>query len=227
MRVGLFGGTFNPIHNGHLASANEVAERFGLDRVIFIPNGRPPHKKKGEVLGAGHRFNMVTIATNSNPRFEASPFEIRKKGYSYSIDTVRAFRKRYGEDLFFITGYEAFEEIGSWKSADRLLRECHFIVTAGPGYSPEKLLLALDRNVTSAYPRVRFRRVSGGDRREHCHTLRVSGSTRRIFLAEVDWLSISSTLVRQRLIEGRSVRYLVDEGVERYLEKWRLFKGGK
>ncbi|HXF75168.1 MAG TPA: nicotinate-nucleotide adenylyltransferase, partial [Methylomirabilota bacterium] len=129
MKLGLFGGTFDPIHWGHLRSAEEVAESFGLDRVYFIPASIPPHKRGETTTPAEDRLKMVRLAVAGNDRFAVSTIEIKRAGVSYSIDTLRAFnaKKRRGDSLYFIIGLDAFREIGTWKDFRELFSLCHFI----------------------------------------------------------------------------------------------------
>ncbi|HKW86498.1 MAG TPA: nicotinate-nucleotide adenylyltransferase [Nitrospiraceae bacterium] len=135
MRIGLFGGTFNPIHRCHLAIAAQTRNRLSLDRVVFIPSGDPPHKPSESLVPAKHRFEMVGRAIEPDPFFAISDVEVRQAAKSYSIDTVRTLQKQYGPaaELFFIIGLDAFQELPSWKQAPDLLRSCHFVVVSRPG----------------------------------------------------------------------------------------------
>jgi len=140
MRIGIMGGTFNPIHYGHLVSASEVCNKFKLDKVIFIPSALNPLKNASNLAEARHRLKMIKLAIASNPLFEASDAEIKRGGVSYTIDTIKAFVKKYGKDvnIYFIIGADAFLEINSWASPDALLKMCKFIVTTRPGYDVKK-----------------------------------------------------------------------------------------
>ncbi|OGX26841.1 MAG: nicotinate (nicotinamide) nucleotide adenylyltransferase [Omnitrophica WOR_2 bacterium RIFCSPHIGHO2_01_FULL_48_9] len=135
-RIGLLGGTFNPIHIGHLTMAQVAMERMNLDKIIFIPSCIPPHKKIKNLAAARHRYNMVRLALQGNPDFAVSNFEIQKAGKSYSIDTVRYFRKKYprGTKLFFIIGADALAGLRDWKNIDQLLKLVTFVVVNRPGY---------------------------------------------------------------------------------------------
>ncbi len=136
MRIGIIGGSFNPIHYGHLVSASEVCNKFKLDKVIFVPSSINPLKSTSNLAEAHHRLNMIKLAIADDPRFENSDIEIKRGGTSYTIDTIKAFVKEYGKDvnIYFIIGIDAFLEINSWASPDALLRMCKFIVTSRPGY---------------------------------------------------------------------------------------------
>ena len=133
MRLGVMGGTFDPIHHGHLVAASEVQALFALDEVVFVPTGQPWHKE--DVSPAEHRYLMTVIATASNPRFTVSRVDIDREGPTYTIDTLRDLRaQRADDELFFITGADALAEILSWKNADELFELAHFIGVTRPGH---------------------------------------------------------------------------------------------
>ncbi|NYT94803.1 nicotinate-nucleotide adenylyltransferase [Salinispora sp. H7-4] len=135
-RVGIMGGTFDPIHHGHLVAASEVADRFGLDEVIFVPTGQPWQKEDEPVSPAEDRYLMTVIATASNPRFQVSRVDIDRDGPTYTIDTLRDLRAVYGAkvQLFFITGADALAKILSWKDLDEAFGLAHFIGVTRPGF---------------------------------------------------------------------------------------------
>ncbi|MCX5715673.1 MAG: nicotinate-nucleotide adenylyltransferase [Candidatus Omnitrophica bacterium] len=135
MKIGILGGTFNPIHIGHLILAEEAFSKLNLDKVIFVPAYLPPHKDEA-VLDAEHRFNMTVLAIEGNPHFEVSRVEIEVKQKSYSIDTLQKFREKYGPkaDFFFITGSDSLKELSSWKNIDDVFRLANFIVAKRPGF---------------------------------------------------------------------------------------------
>ncbi|GAB3813681.1 nicotinate-nucleotide adenylyltransferase [Micromonospora zhanjiangensis] len=135
-RVGIMGGTFDPIHNGHLVAASEVADRFGLDEVVFVPTGQPWQKTDEPVTPAEDRYLMTVIATASNPGFHVSRADIDRPGPTYTVDTLRDVRAEYGPkaQLFFITGADALEKILSWKDTDRMFELAHFIGVTRPGF---------------------------------------------------------------------------------------------
>ncbi|GAA2625497.1 nicotinate-nucleotide adenylyltransferase [Dactylosporangium fulvum] len=136
MRVGIMGGTFDPIHHGHLVAASEVADRFELDEVVFVPTGQPWQKSDVAVSSAEDRYLMTVIATASNPRFTVSRVDIDRGGPTYTVDTLRDLRRAYGPeaDLFFITGADALDKILSWKDAEDLFELAHFIGVTRPGF---------------------------------------------------------------------------------------------
>lgn len=139
-RLGIMGGTFDPIHHGHLVAASEVAAEFNLDEVIFVPTGEPWQKAGRRVTAAEHRYLLTVIATASNPRFSVSRVDIDRGGPTYTIDTLRDFRHMYPEaDLFFITGADAMAQIVSWKNVEELWDLSHFVSVTRPGYVNEDL----------------------------------------------------------------------------------------
>ncbi len=134
--IGIMGGTFDPIHNGHLVAASEVAWVYDLDEVIFVPTGRPAFKLDKKVTNAEDRYLMTVIATASNPRFTVSRVDIERPGVTYTVDTLRDIHKsRPQADLFFITGADALAEIMKWKDADEMWEIAHFVGVSRPGYS--------------------------------------------------------------------------------------------
>ena len=136
-RIGVMGGTFDPIHHGHLVAASEAAALFDLDEVVFVPTGRPWQKDQGAVSAAEDRYLMTVIATASNPRFSVSRIEVDRDGPTYTIDTLRELSASYGDDvdLFFITGADALAAILSWKDTDELFSLAHFIGVTRPGFA--------------------------------------------------------------------------------------------
>lgn len=192
------GGTFDPIHFGHLVTAEEALVQFNLDRVVFMPTGLPARKTQQQVTSAEHRYLMTVIATAANPDFEVSRMEIERPGTTYTVDTLKALRDASGPgtELFFITGADAVWEIVTWKDAEEFADLCTFIAATRPGY---------DLNAA---------------REQHAEALRKL----RIEFIEVPALAISSTDIRQRRSERRPVRYLLPEPVVAYIEKYRLYR---
>ncbi len=134
-RIGVMGGTFDPIHHGHLVAASEVAASYGLDEVVFVPTGRPTFKQDKKVTEAEHRYLMTVIATASNPRFTVSRVDIDRPGITYTVDTLRDLRaERPDAELYFITGADAVAQIMSWKDADQLWKMAHFVAVNRPGH---------------------------------------------------------------------------------------------
>lgn len=211
-RIGLFGGTFNPIHLGHLRGAEEIREAFRLDEVVFIPSSIPPHKINEKVVEAEHRLEMVRLATSGNPHFSSSDVELSRPGKSYSIDTVRLFSERGPDALFFILGSDAFVEIETWKDFQNLFSFCHFIVMTRPGSQKNSSLTPLPRALIP-----NFRYDSGENAWIHA-------SGHLLYLREISFLDISSTKVRELVEKGQSVRYLIPGEVEAYIREHRLYR---
>ena len=206
MRLGVMGGTFDPIHIGHLVAAEEARCQFELDRVVFVPSGRPPHKKGASHSPAADRLQMVRIAVEGNPFLDASDIELKRDGLSYTIDTLRAMRDTYGHGtrLYFITGADAILEILTWKDPAELLAQSSFIAATRPGFELEKLREALPA-VTS----------EGADPLDSVYSM------------EIPALAISSTDIRERAASGRPYRYMVPAGVWEYIEEKGLYLKGE
>ena len=140
MKIGILGGTFNPIHIGHLILAEEAREKLGLDRVIFVPTYLPPHKGNSDIAPARERLAMVKIAISANKYFLVSDIEIKRNGRSYTIDTIKEFKKRYpGDELYFIIGSDLLKYLDEWKDLNEIIKMVEFIVATRPGYALEKI----------------------------------------------------------------------------------------
>lgn len=140
MKIGILGGTFNPIHIGHLILAEEAREKLKLDKVVFVPTYRPPHKSNGDIAGARQRYTMVRLAIKGNRYFAASDIEIKRQGYSYTIDTIRMFKERYPSDeLYFISGSDLLNYLSEWKDLNEIIKMVKLIVATRPGYPLEKI----------------------------------------------------------------------------------------
>ncbi|MBI5814413.1 MAG: nicotinate-nucleotide adenylyltransferase [Nitrospinae bacterium] len=226
MKIGVFGGSFNPVHLGHLAAASEVAFKTGLSQVHFVVAGRHPLKDDGSLLDAGHRFRMVELALESNPDFTASRVEVDRPGPCYTIDTMRTFREMYGGDVHFILGQDAMEDVGSWNSALALLKTVNFIVVSRPGYDSSALMDVLQGVASVKYKNLKFielgRSVDGT-----LETIGVEGAPSTIRIVRITPLDISSSDIRRRMASGRPIKYLVPEAVERYLRSEGLYNQDK
>jgi len=140
MKIGILGGTFNPIHGGHLILAEEAREKLALESIIFVPTFLPPHKDNPNIASAGDRLAMVKLAISDNKYFSASDIEIRRDGRSYTIDTLKEFKKKYSRDeLYFIIGSDLLEYLDEWKDLGEIIKMVKFIVATRPGYPLEKL----------------------------------------------------------------------------------------
>ncbi len=199
MRIGVMGGTFDPIHYGHLVTAESARVKFGLHRVIFVPAGRPPHKSAGGVSEARHRYLMTVLATIMDPNFEVSRIEIDRPGPSHTADTLRLMRAESGDscEFYFITGADAVLEMMNWHDPGEILSQCQVIAATRPGYSRERL-----HNCA----------VEMARRFGH-HPLEM----------EVPALAISSSDIRRRVGEGEAIRYLLPDAVESYIRKAGLY----
>ena len=222
MHIGLAGGTFNPVHNGHLVAASEILDRFKLDSIIFIPSARPPHKKTEKITDPLHRFCMVTIATLNHPKFLVSPVELLREESSYSIKTIKELKEQYSEqtEFYFITGVDAFLEIHTWKDPDLLFMNCHFIVVSRPGYESKNILETLTKTITSRFKNIRFKILEA---EQNMMKIEVSGSPFFIFVAEISALNVSSTEIRKRISEGKSCSDLLPDDVFTYIKKNSLY----
>jgi nicotinate-nucleotide adenylyltransferase len=215
-KLGILGGTFNPVHYGHLAAAEEVRDRLQLDRVLFIPSFVPPHKHEEDVPPAVHRMEMVRLAVADNPTFEPSDIEIRRGGRSYTIDTIESLHNVYpNAELYFITGLDSFLEIQTWRNWEMLLSLCRFVVLSRPGYSFSGLG-KLD------FMKCAEKEFAGFDRGVRTESVVRSGRC-IIYLEMIPLFDISSTDIRRRMKEGRSVKYLLPEAVETYIIKNKLY----
>ena len=211
MSIGIFGGTFNPVHNAHLRIAEESLDQFGLSEVIFVPAADPPHKPRRRQVSFSHRLTMVTLAIRDNPFFSVSAIEGERSGKSYSIETIRAFRDRYPDDqLYFIMGSDSFAEIGMWYEYPAIFANASLIVVGRPGATG---LLTASLPVAIAD---QFCYDTAANRLTHC-----SGTTVSYFDGVP--LAISSSSIRELLRCGRSVRYLVPDSVEHYLKDHALY----
>lgn len=217
-RIGVFGGTFDPVHLGHLRSAEEIRQSFSLSRVEFLPAGIPPHKTGKPTTDVSHRIAMLGLAVARNPLFQVSEDEACRGGLSYLVDTLRGYRDRNPQDvsLYFIMGMDSFREISSWHHYPDLFSLSHFVVVSRPGYPRPKLNEAVSREVAAA-----FRECPEDDLcLEH-----ESGC--KVHFRETTLLDISSRRLREWIRQGQSVRYLVPEEVEAYIRQNGLYKKEK
>lgn len=220
MKIGLFGGTFNPIHNCHLTIAAQIRERLSLDQVLFIPSGDPPHKPEDGLAPASHRLEMVRLAIAADPAFAVSDIEVQRPDKSYSIDTVRALRHHYGSatELFFVIGLDAFLEIPSWKRAPDLLQLCHFAVVSRTGLTFAPLA---DRPPLPPIPRQAL--ASLDDRTQDRLDVPLAGGT-RLTLLRLPPCDISASDIRRRIRGRMSVASLLPAPVESYIMRANLYQ---
>jgi nicotinate-nucleotide adenylyltransferase len=212
-RLGLFGGTFNPIHYGHLRSAEEVCEALALDRLWFIPAGHPPHKTAQGITSFEVRLEMSRLAVGNHPVMSVSDLEGRRPGRSYSIETLRQIRLEVGPawELYFILGLDAILEIATWKDYKDLFALSHFVVLDRPGYDRQRLGEVL---LGEVHPL--FRPLQGERSFQH-------PSGHNVVLQETTLMDISGTGIREMVRRGRSIRYLLPEAVREYIIMHKLY----
>lgn len=194
MRTGVFGGTFDPVHTGHLILAETVRDQAGLDRVIFLPAERPPHKRRRVLTPANHRLTMLNLALQDTPELTVSDFEIRRGGVCYTIDTLDALQREsgfFGQTLHPIIGADSLAELHTWKSPDRLLKKYDILCVRRPNVP----LDAVDSDMLSS-----------------------------VRILDAPLISVSSTEIRARVKEGRSIRFWVPERVAAYIRDRGLYR---
>ncbi len=199
-KIGIMGGTFNPIHNGHLIVAEDVREQCSLDRVLFIPSGQPPHKPNAEVIDAQFRYEMVSMAVKNNPFFEASRIEVDRNGPTYTINTLQELKRIYGEgvNLYFIIGADVVNEFITWRDYRQVFQLCEFIAVLRPGHDNSAFENAIEKNRKDFD--VRIRQVKS-----------------RL-------VDISSSDIRERCERLESIKYLVPDNVEEYIRRFGLYR---
>ncbi|HUJ10223.1 MAG TPA: nicotinate-nucleotide adenylyltransferase [Verrucomicrobiae bacterium] len=196
--IGILGGTFNPIHLGHLLMAQDATEQLELERVIFIPSATPPHKTVDKLASARDRLQMIKLAIRGNKRFEVDDLEIRRGGKSYSVDTLTQLKRRYPRaEFFFIIGADSLQELHLWREVKRLVTLCTFVTVPRPGFQ--------------AKPIIDPRLDVATRRRLRQHVLRGHAC------------DIASRDIRTRIANGRSIRYLVPDAVHQYIRRRRLY----
>ena len=198
-RIGILGGTFNPIHNGHLEIAKRALKEFKLDKVVFMPTGLPPHKGTEDLLEKGHRLRMIKRAIRGSRRFSLSRIEIDRPGYSYAVDTFRRLKIKLGKnaDLFYIMGLDSVNDLLTWRKPLELLKMCEFIVATRP-----ESKMRIFKRLMKFPPLTPY--------------------AKKIHLLEMK-IEISSTNIRRRLREGQSIKGLVPQAVERYIKEQKLY----
>ena len=197
MRVGVFGGTFDPIHIGHLVAAEETRVQLSLERVVFVPAGLPPHKLANHISPVEHRLAMVQLAIASNPYFTVSRVDIDRFGPCYTVDTMELLRDEWGPgtELYFIMGSDSLADILTWHKPERLIRLCRLAVVKRPGYEVD--IEELDRLLPGIASRVRF--------------------------INSPLIDVASCDIRRRVREGLSIKYQVPEVVEKYIYEHGLY----
>jgi nicotinate-nucleotide adenylyltransferase len=202
VKIGVIGGTFDPVHNGHLAIAEEVVTRLALVEVLFVPAGRPWLKEDQPVTAVVHRVEMVRRAIAGNPRYQLSTLEIDRPGPSYAVDTIAELRRQYGTgaDLYFILGWDSLLELPHWHQPSQLINLCYLVAVPRPGQA------APDLDSLETH---------------------VPGISHRVALMDGPLVDISATDIRQRVAQGKSVTDLVPEAVAQYIKQNRLYLPGQ
>ncbi|MFC1928414.1 nicotinate-nucleotide adenylyltransferase [Chloroflexota bacterium] len=198
MNIGVMGGTFDPIHNGHILVAEETRTRLNLVEVIFVPAGQPWLKEDSPISSAEHRLQMVSLAIAGFPYFKLTTVEIDRAGPSYTIDTIAQLQAQVGaeDELFFILGWDSLAQFPQWRDASRLIKMCHLVAVPRPGY-PLPSLNSLEASIP--------------------------GLSQRLVILDKPEVDISATEIRNRVTQGLSIHHLVPEPVDEYIRQNRLY----
>lgn len=218
MRLGVFGGTFNPIHYGHLRAAEEVIEHLDLDRVIFVPTGTPPLKFE-KIVSSQDRYAMTALAISKNPRFEISDIECRRSEISFTVDTAERLRDMHqGDDLFFITGIDAFMDLPKWRNPERLVGLVDFAIISRPGHTFSELKISpfLEADVN------KLKELDGGSLFKYNAELK---GNRLAALLSITPFHVSATAIRTLVGRQKSIKYLLPESVESFIMSNGLYVG--
>ena len=199
MKAGILGGTFDPIHNGHLAIAEEAKAHFDLSEVLFLPAGQPWMKSDKPILSVIHRVQMILLAIDGRPYFKLSTIEVERQGPSYSVDTLARLKTELGEasELFLIMGWDSLAQLPYWKEPLRLIMMCSLVVVCRPGYTRPDL-----KSLETTVP----------------------GLSRKVIFLDKPLINISATDIRSRVAQGQPIKYLVPPSVEKYIEENRLYR---
>jgi nicotinate-nucleotide adenylyltransferase len=199
MNIGILGGTFDPVHIGHLAAADEAMSQLGLVEVLFVPTGRPWLKADTKILPSKHRLRMLQLAIADKPRFRLSTIEIEREGPTYTVDTITKLKKQFGTEaeLFFIVGWDKLIELSEWHQPERLIRMCRLIAIPRVGYQVPDL-----ESMEAAIP----------------------GLSRRVILLDKPEIDVSASMIREWVCQGLSISGLVPEAVERYIKEQGLYR---
>ncbi len=221
MKIGLFGGTFNPVHNGHIKIAEELLSNFPLDRIIMIPSSDPPHKEKKKLLSSKHRHAMAKLAFSELNHISVSDVELKREGVSFSVDTVHHFTRTYKKDsqLYFITGIDAFIEINTWKSYKEILKSIPFIIAERPGpWQDEK---TGTKRILSDFLRDS---ISGSYVYQESDTLFSHKEFKNIYIFRSSMIDISSSEIRNRIRSNQDLTGYLPEKMKHYIKKGKLYR---
>ena len=216
--MGLFGGSFNPLHIGHLRAAEEVREILGLDKVIFIPSSIHPIKNEKSMIEAKYRLKMLELATRGIEEFDVSDVEIKRPGPSYTVDTLKYLKDKFKNySLYFILGSENFAKINTWKDYRELFKYADFAVLSRPGYNLEK--------IGDIIPGSLLKQFKLSENIDDKAVYKNSRGNRLIFF-KIRGIRISSTTLRKHVEKGKSIRFFVPDRVNKYILKNKLYSGG-
>jgi len=218
LKVGVFGGTFNPIHYGHLRAAEEVREKLGFKKILFVPSGKPPLKTK-DIAVAEHRFEMARLAILDNPFFEISDIETKRAEKSYTVKTMEELKKAYpSREFYLILGIDAFLDIPNWRRPEQLIALANFVIISRPG------LRFADSRLSPYIQKINRRTLKRIDDAEQDVCTLALESRREAVLLRITPMEISATGIRNALKEGKSIKYLLPAEVQSYIIKNKLYK---
>lgn len=218
MRIGILGGTFNPIHYGHLRVAEEVQEVFVFDKLLFIPDGKP-HFRKPRLIDAYHRYKMTKVAIKGNPSFDISDIEIKTQGTSYSVETISKLVDKYkNADFFFILGIDAFLDLPGWKQPRRLMELTNFVIISRPGFYFTNL--SSSPYFTNVHKKT-LKEFDEGTKRRFSFNLKKG---KKAFLCKVTEFDISASCIRSLIKAGKNIKYLLPDSVESYIISHKLYR---
>ncbi|GBD96126.1 MAG TPA: nicotinate (nicotinamide) nucleotide adenylyltransferase [Nitrospirae bacterium] len=217
MKIGAYGGAFNPIHYGHLRTAEEVFEILSLDKILFITAGKTPFDKP-DLEKTAHRYEMVKKAVKGNHHFEASDIEIKKRGRSYTVETIRKLRDKYREsELFFILGIDAFLDLPNWNQPDKLINLANIVIISRPGYRYADLSSSPYLKNVSVKT---LKELDKGIKNDFSFDI---SKTQKGFLCKVTGLNISASHIRDLIMSGRNIKYLLPDSVKSYIISNKLY----
>lgn len=199
MKIGIFGGTFNPIHQGHLIGNEYIRQELGLDKIIFMPASQPPHKEGQPIVDGQKRLFMLDLALEGNPYFDISTIELDREGRSYTIDSIRQLKKQYPNDqLYLIIGADSFLNIETWRKPDQIMAEVQLIILDRPSQRKQEIAEKIEN----------FQRDYGN----------------KIISIPTPLIEISSSMIRERIRVGKSIKYLLPKRVEEYIKAEKLYQ---
>jgi len=218
-QIAILGGSFDPVHMGHIGLAQETHERFGLDQILFLPVFQSPHKSHIPLASSAHRMAMLRLALKGNTHFSISDMEVRIEEISYTIDTINCFRLKYSSsELYLLIGYDNLLDLDSWKDAQEIMKNCHILVASRPGlksfYSTGKILGLFNGN--SPYRLGKIKNKT----QEFIHR----ETEKKLVVYDISPRDISSSVVRERLVLGKSVDKLLPPEVETYIIEHQIYK---